>query len=322
MIAPLPENNVKHVYPNSIDEVYLTQWMKEQTWPFEDAVMLAFGVHPSCSWSNLPRVLREVADSLKTKITHEQVNATGGKTVVVNPVRLVEETYQFLNFQHDRVKAAYRNATGKPLEYRHNSPVALFYEKWCKRDVWTLSEAVCLVCGIDPDTIPQNNPKKLIKDEYSTRAENKLFPINIDAYNDLHKTASTSIQADKLKVTFSSTYNVVPLDFLAWADSKRYTYNPLLRGLVEVNNNTNFTPKPDRYVSPYVELMLKAGEHFNITAEKFPKSEELIEWFDAQILSIPGEVKGKTGNKVKLMATLVRPPTAQTGGNKKTKPKG
>ncbi len=71
---------------------------------------------------------------------------------------------------------------------------------------------------------------------------------------------------------------------------------------------------PESYSTAFIQLMLEAIEHFKITGENQVVTKKLIPWFEARL-----EKMGETGpnNKAKMMATFVRSPESQKGGNKK-----
>ena len=70
-----------------------------------------------------------------------------------------------------------------------------------------------------------------------------------------------------------------------------------------------------KYTTPYLSVMNEAIEHFNITKDNQPKvTEHLIPWLEQRIKEVTGEKN--TNNKAKMMATFVRLPESQKGGNR------
>jgi hypothetical protein len=67
------------------------------------------------------------------------------------------------------------------------------------------------------------------------------------------------------------------------------------------------------YVSPYMQLMCEAVRRFAISEERWPKKEDLEQYFRAQ------KVDGTpvSANLASQLATLCRPPAAKRGGNTK-----
>jgi len=68
------------------------------------------------------------------------------------------------------------------------------------------------------------------------------------------------------------------------------------------------------YSTPYLDLMVEAVEHFQMSEANQEKKEALVEWFRAH------RVEGAqiSGNLAGAMATLVRLPSAQKGGAKRS----
>jgi len=119
--------------------------------------------------------------------------------------------------------------------------------------------------------------------------------------------------------------HIKPQEFIKWANEKGYEFPPLLMEIMGYNNSndlpvTNVIALPE-YTTPYIELMKQAIVELKITKENQPKVEtELVPWFEERLKKIEG--KDKVNNKAKLMATFVRLPEAQIGGNKPSKNKG
>ena len=70
------------------------------------------------------------------------------------------------------------------------------------------------------------------------------------------------------------------------------------------------------YTTPYLELMHEAIRNFGLTALRQEKKEVLSDWFRTQ--RVEGEPLSK--NLADAMATLIRLPSAQRGGAKRTRP--
>lgn len=68
------------------------------------------------------------------------------------------------------------------------------------------------------------------------------------------------------------------------------------------------------YTTPYLQLMQEAIEHFGLTGENQSKKENLSDWFFEK--RIEGESISR--NIANSMATLIRLPTAQRGGAKRS----
>ena len=66
------------------------------------------------------------------------------------------------------------------------------------------------------------------------------------------------------------------------------------------------------YLSPYIQLMLEAIEHFDITEKNQPLIDVLAEWFEGK--DIGGKRVSK--NEAKKLASFVRMPISQKGGNR------
>lgn len=70
------------------------------------------------------------------------------------------------------------------------------------------------------------------------------------------------------------------------------------------------------YTTPFIKLMQEAIEHFQITEKKQVGTKVLIPWFEERLRALGEDAPN---NKAKMMATFVRSPEAQKGGNKKNK---
>lgn len=68
------------------------------------------------------------------------------------------------------------------------------------------------------------------------------------------------------------------------------------------------------YLPEFIELMLAALDHFGITSSKYPKKEELVEWFSSQKLPNGENVSPRLADS---LATFCRPLNAMKGGNKR-----
>lgn len=77
----------------------------------------------------------------------------------------------------------------------------------------------------------------------------------------------------------------------------------------EENFNTN---NKASYAPPYLLLMLEAIEHFNISENNQPLIDILIEWFESKNI----EGKKISNNEAKKLASFVRLPSSQKGGNR------
>jgi len=68
------------------------------------------------------------------------------------------------------------------------------------------------------------------------------------------------------------------------------------------------------YISPYVQLQLDAIKHFGIDATNPPLKKTIIDWLETQATEKGIELSGRM---LESLATSIRPPEAQKGGNKK-----
>lgn len=67
------------------------------------------------------------------------------------------------------------------------------------------------------------------------------------------------------------------------------------------------------YTTPYLDLMQRAITELGITAEQQPKKETVMEWFRQQEI----DQRAPSENHIRHMATFVRRPDTQKGGNRK-----
>ncbi len=72
---------------------------------------------------------------------------------------------------------------------------------------------------------------------------------------------------------------------------------------------------PPIYQPKFLNLMMEAIQHFSLTNENQISTKILIPWFEDRLRNM-GETA--PNNKAKMMATFVRTPESQKGGNKKT----
>jgi hypothetical protein len=88
------------------------------------------------------------------------------------------------------------------------------------------------------------------------------------------------------------------------------------------SGDTNANKEPaystSRYISPYVRLILDAIENIPIIDGEQPLKKVLIEWFEDQAKKRSIKM---SANIAKMMATIVRSPDSQMGGNKPRRPK-
>jgi hypothetical protein len=82
-----------------------------------------------------------------------------------------------------------------------------------------------------------------------------------------------------------------------------------VRDSIQIDEAGDYTP-------PFLTLMHQAIEHFQITASNQVGTKLLIPWFEEKLKGL-GELA--TNNKAKMMATFVRNPESQKGGNTKSK---
>lgn len=74
------------------------------------------------------------------------------------------------------------------------------------------------------------------------------------------------------------------------------------------------TPQDTDYSTPYLNLLRTAIVEFAITEERQPKKDNLVDWFRGQ--KVDGEILSE--NLASAMATLVRMPSSQRGGAKRS----
>jgi hypothetical protein len=87
------------------------------------------------------------------------------------------------------------------------------------------------------------------------------------------------------------------------------------RILVKVEEKLKPPPATDGvYLSPFIELMLKAIKHFKINKQHVPVKKQLEAWFLAQELP---DGKSISRNQARNLATFCRPIEAIRGGNSK-----
>ncbi len=70
----------------------------------------------------------------------------------------------------------------------------------------------------------------------------------------------------------------------------------------------------EAYSTVFLKIMQKGIDHFDITHNHQPLVKELIPWFESELAKIGEKAPA---NKAKLMATFVRLPESQAGGNKR-----
>jgi hypothetical protein len=73
-------------------------------------------------------------------------------------------------------------------------------------------------------------------------------------------------------------------------------------------------PDEDRYIPPYVQLQLDAIKHFSITPAHHTLKKTITGWLEKEAAARGIELSGRM---LESLATSIRPPEAQKGGNKK-----
>jgi len=217
----------------------------------------------------------------------------------------VELLFQHIQYYPNKISMAYKDVTGKELDYELWSPVLAFYKKWSKLDLWTLEQAICLVHGMSPDNYTPYN---------RTLSNQPLFPLDRNKFNDTAQNVSVSIKAGRLEI-HSTDYDefadvkheyVSPLEFIEWAISKGIKPHPLLLKYTEYQPskecNNDAAPDSNEVDNEYndsdnifdgvfsgrtnnIKIMNQAIKE--ILLEKFPNADEIIQHLKDNIDKYP-----------------------------------
>ncbi len=107
-------------------------------------------------------------------------------------------------------------------------------------------------------------------------------------------------------------------DLINWANGRNISIPPELEN--KSSTPTISTTKLPEYTTPYMQLMFDAIQHFNITKDNQPEVKNLKSYFETELREIKEDPnRGSPSNKAKVMATLLRLPEKQKGGNTKYK---
>lgn len=309
-------------YPFRLDYAFFRQWLDEPWWPFQDTVYIVMGQYPSQNQIYNSSLGSKIADSIAVHLAPEYVSED--RKLIV-PIKAVEIGIQYARHFPIALEDAYKDKTGTDLAIEANSPIFLFFNKWARYDVWNLQQAICLLHSMCPTFAEYSHSSPRIVTAMSAPPKgNPYFPYDGTTYNETYELAYSSILSGTLKTSTGMHY-VKPSEFLAWAEKKGLYPNQVLKELVRRNANENTEkpsikkPEPLAYSSPYIELMQEAIQCFGISESNQPKKDlELVPWFEEQ----SSETLRISNNMAKMMATFVRLPESQIGGNKKIIPKG
>jgi hypothetical protein len=100
------------------------------------------------------------------------------------------------------------------------------------------------------------------------------------------------------------------------AERSNYPEDKPRRRMILVRVGEKAKPQPSTdgiYLSPFMQMMLEAVRHFEVSERRWPKKEELEQYFLAQKLPDGTPV---SANQAGHLATFVRPLAAMSGGNK------
>jgi hypothetical protein len=107
------------------------------------------------------------------------------------------------------------------------------------------------------------------------------------------------------------------VDFINWAKGRNIPIPPELES--KSNTVTISATKLPEYTTPYMQLMFDAIQQFNITKDNQPEASELgelIDYLKKRLGEMTEDPNHKTpANKAKMMATFLRLPEKQKGGN-------
>lgn len=120
------------------------------------------------------------------------------------------------------------------------------FEKWKERDLWTLSEAACIVCGYSPGS-------GFFSEE----------PRNVQ---DIFESADMSIIAGTLQTATTEDGEekyVKPAKFITWAHGKGYPIPDELQDMIETGENeseqNSADEKPGKFNQDHIEKAVNAG---------------------------------------------------------------
>jgi hypothetical protein len=212
------------------------------------------------------------------------------------------------------------------------------YNVWAAKDLWTVEEAIKLIIGHDPefklsgqhcrdelylgqfengfDEIAEQRGEKYHKiEELLRRALQAGSITTISQPSDSGAFSSYNNEFDdegiRVESEWASQVCVAPKVFIEWVKQKRIEAPKEM--LAALDNSITGTGDLPEYVSPYIQLMLKASKELQITEDSAPTHEALKKWLSD---NWPSDLI-VSENLLKMMATLTRSEKHAKGGNKK-----
>ena len=146
------------------------------------------------------------------------------------------------------------------------------YQRWNKRDLWTVGEAVCLLIGTEPDSynhggydfgyrIPHALQEKY--NETICIVEQALEIGSLKLFND--------DDASRLSLEFMRVH---PREFITWADDKGYAvHEELIRLNAKSRNNVDLDPRERKSM---LQIIAALSKEVKLDLDKPFKSAESI----------------------------------------------
>jgi hypothetical protein len=204
------------------------------------------------------------------------------------------------------------------------------YQKYSLKELWTIEQAIKLAIGHDPDywlngTMIgfEDNDDEIaegVDEEYHELEEQaRLALINdtlkpVTGNNALPDFSEPNNKTDNdgyfVESAWARKILVQPKQFLIWAQKQGSVSADIINKISNDNDHSSDLPK---YISPYIQLMIKASKELKITEDDIRKKEEIMEWFEQ---NTPSDLP-LSPSQIKNMATFVRSAKAARGGNKR-----
>jgi hypothetical protein len=184
------------------------------------------------------------------------------------------------------------------------------YNYWKKMDLWTLTEAVHLLLGLEPprwSILPDREEKLKHRWESETAKSNKI--------KDIRELVVRSAQAGSLN--YDGNFNFKPRDFIIWAKSKTLTVPKKLKDLDDSGLTTPsapYTRKEHRNYSKELDIAVQAWLEISQYADNTIKTarNKIMQWLNDHHPKLKKNAKDR-------IATLANPARFKGGAPKQSK---
>lgn len=170
---------------------------------------------------------------------------------------------------------------------------------WLKMPYWTFEEGILILNNRDPRRV---KIERLSGYRFHSPIVGQIF--------DQLEIARRATQVFEL-----SKQNNKPVKFIEWAVEKGFGVPAELSACLEAEQEKETEHKSTElsgYIPPYIDFMLKAAKALGLSSDKTIVKKQVEHWLRE---NWPKELGTPTDNIIKYMATLIRRPDEQKGGN-------